>query len=120
MMKKILLFLSIFLVLSSACSKLEDLNVNDKGFSTVPGPAVFNGVVRTFFNQMATFNVNQNTTELWMQHFAETTYADESRYNMVTRPIPAIHMNLMYRQVLMNLKDASRILTNTPLVGTSQ
>jgi len=121
-MKKLLIFLSIFLVLASACSKLEDLNVNTKGFTTVTGPALFNGVVRSFFNQMGTFNVNNNNTELFVQHFAETTYPDESHYDMVTRAIPANHANLMFRNVLMNLKDAKRIFTErTALMdGVSQ
>ncbi len=118
-MKKLIIFLSIFFVLT-ACSKLEDLNFNTKGFTTVPGQALFNGQVRVLFNQMATFNVNQNNTELFVQHFAETTYPDESRYDMVTRPVPATHMNLMYRQVLMNLKEAKRLLTLAPLGGILQ
>ncbi|NOU16109.1 MAG: SusD/RagB family nutrient-binding outer membrane lipoprotein [Bacteroidales bacterium] len=109
-MKKILIFISVLFVLA-ACSKLEDLNVNTKAFTSATGPSVFNGTVRAFFNQMATFNVNQNNTELFVQHFTETTYLDESRYDMVTRPVPQNHNNIMYRNVLMNLKEAKRLFT---------
>lgn len=118
-MKKILLILSIFLVLS-ACSKLEDLNTNPKGFTSVPAPGIFNNSVRTFFDRMSSFNVNVNNTELFVQHFAETTYPDESHYDMVTRTIPGGLMNNMYRNVLMNLKECKRVLKASPLGGIPQ
>lgn len=114
-MKKLLILLSIFFVLS-ACSKLEDLNTNPKGFTSVPAPGIFNGVVRTFFDQMSTFNVNNNNTELYVQHFAETTYPDESHYDMVTRTIPGNHMNRLYRNVLNNLKETKRVIELNPPV----
>ena len=101
----------------SACSKLEDLNKNTKDFTAVPGEALYNGATRAFMNQMFTNNVNNNNTMLWMQHTAETTYPDESRYDMVTRPVPANHMNAIYRPVLANYKEAARIISAKVLVG---
>lgn len=101
----------------SACQKLEDLNKNTKDFTAVPGEGIYNGAIRNLMNQLYTFNVNSNNTQLYMQYFAETTYPDESRYDMVTRPIPANHMNALYRTVLMNLKDASNVLTAASLAG---
>lgn len=118
-MKKILIFLLVFISITG-CKKLDNLNANYKDASVVPGEALFNGATRALFNQMFTFNVNNNNTELFVQHFAETTYPNESRYDMVTRPIPANHMNTMYRNVLMNYKEAARVLTATSLVGTTQ
>jgi hypothetical protein len=116
-MKKILIILMVFLMAFSACQKLEDLNKNTKDFTAVPGPGIYNGAIRSLLNQLYTFNVNNNNTQLYMQYFAETTYPDESRYDMVTRPIPAAHMNALYRTVLMNFKDASAVLTAAPLAG---
>ena len=101
----------------SACQKLEDLNKNTKDFTAVPGEGIYNGAIRNLLNQMYTFNVNQNNIQLFVQYFAETTYPDESRYDMVTRPVPANHMNALYRTVLMNFKDASAVLTAAPLAG---
>ncbi len=115
-MKKLLVIISVFMVFS-ACSKLEDLNKNTKDFTAVPGEAVYNGATRAFLNQMFTPNVNSNNNLLWMQHWAETTYPDESRYDMVTRPVPANHMNALYRPVLANYQEASRIITEKVLVG---
>jgi len=119
-MKKIFIFLSVF-ILFSACSKLEDLNVNKKDFTVVPGEPLYNGATRALVNQMFTPNVNNNNTELWVQHWAETTYPDESRYDMVTRPVPANHMNAIYRTVLADYKDAYRLISaiNVTLPGAT-
>ena len=115
-MKKLLIIISVFLAFS-ACSKLEDLNVNVKDFAVVSGESLYNGATRQFMNQMSTENVNSNVTLMWMQHFANTTYPDESRYDMTTRGIPVATSNTMYRLVLMNYKEAARVLQTQPLAG---
>jgi hypothetical protein len=118
-MKKLFIFLSV-LALFSACTKLEDLNVNTKDFTLVPGESLYNGATRALVNQMFTPNVNQNNTLLWVQHWAETTYPDESRYDMVTRKVPASHQDAMYRTVLANYKDAARIISELTIIpGTT-
>lgn len=111
----LLVFISV-----TSCNKLDFLNTNVKDFTVVPGEAVYNGATRALLNQLFTMNVNNNNTLLFVQHFAETTYPDESRYDMVTRPIPATNMNVLYRNVLMNYKDASKALTAASLGGIDQ
>ena len=118
-MKKILIIILVFLTVT-ACKKLDPLNANLKDFTVVSGEAIYNGATRALLNQMFTPNVNNNNTMLFVQYFAETTYPDESRYDMVTRTIPAAHMNTLYRNVLMNYKDAKRALTAAPLAGIDQ
>ena len=115
-MRKLLIILLVCLSVA-ACEKQETLNANLKDFTLVPGEGVYNGATRALLNQLHTFNVNNNNTLLFVQHFAETTYPDESRYDMVTRPIPANHMNAVYRTVLMNYKEATRLLTEASMVG---
>jgi len=115
-MRKLLIILLICISVAS-CEKQESLNANLKDFTLVPGEGVYNGATRALINQLYTFNVNNNNTLLFVQHFAETTYPDESRYDMVTRPIPANHMNAVYRTVLMNYKEAARLLTEASMVG---
>ena len=117
-MRKILLIFLVFISVT-ACEKLDNLNANLKDFTTVPGEGIYNGATRALLNQMFTPNVNNNNTMLFVQYFAETTYPDESRYDMVTRTIPANHMNTLYRNVLMNYKEAARVLTGTSLAGTT-
>jgi len=114
-MKKILIIFLVFFAVTS-CKKLDDLNANKKDFTTVPGEGLFNSATRALLNQLFTPNVNNNNTMLFVQYFAETTYPDESRYDMVTRVIPANTMNTFYRNVLMNYKEATRVLNATPVI----
>lgn len=114
-MKKLLIIISVLMVFS-ACSKLEDLNENTKDFTSVSGQSVFNGATRALSNQLNTPNVNNNNTLLYLQHWTTTTYLDEPRYDMVTRPIPANHMNALYRNVLANYKEAARLLTERSIL----
>lgn len=118
-MKKLLIIISVFLMFS-ACSKLEDLNKNTKDFAIVSGASLYNGATLQLINELSSTNVNLNNTNTWMQHLANTTYADESRYDMTTRGVPGAHMNTMYRLVLMNLKEAARVMEGEPLSGISQ
>ncbi len=118
-MKKLLIIISVFLVFS-ACSKLEDLNINVKDFAEVSGESLYNGATLQLMNQMSTENVNTNLSLMWMQHFACTTYPDESRYDMTTRGVPVATSNTMYRLVLLNYKEAARVLQTQPLAGISQ
>jgi len=117
-MKKILIIISVFLALS-ACSDLEDLNKNVKDFAVVSGESLYNGATRQFINQLSSESVNLNVTLMWMQHFANTTYYDESRYDMTTRGIPTATSNAMYRLVLMNYKEAAKVLQTQSLAGTN-
>ena len=113
-MKKILTILSIVL-LFSACSKLEDLNKNTKDPSSVPVESVFTYAQKKLFDQMVTPNVNLNIFRLFAQYWTETTYIDESRFDLITRGIPDLHWEHLYRDVLKNLDESSKILTATPL-----
>src|SRR5450759_4083208 len=117
-MRKILIIFLVFMSVT-ACQKLDNLNANLKDFTAVPGEGIYNGATRALLNQMFTPNVNNNNTMLFVQYFAETTYPDESRYDMVTRTIPANHMNTLYRNALMNYKEAARVLNATSLAGTT-
>jgi hypothetical protein len=118
-MKKLLIIISVFLAFT-ACTKLEDLNKNVKDFAVVSGESLYNGATLQFMIQLSTESVNQNLTLMWMQHFANTTYPDESRYDMTTRGVPVLTSNTMYRLVLMNYKEAARVLQTQPLAGISQ
>jgi hypothetical protein len=118
-MKKLLIIISVSLAFT-ACTKLEDLNKNVKDFAVVSGESLYNGATLQFINQLSNENVNSNVTLMWMQHFANTTYYDESRYDMTTRGIPITTSNTMYRLVLMNYKEAARVLQTQPLSGISQ
>ncbi|MEI6681452.1 MAG: SusD/RagB family nutrient-binding outer membrane lipoprotein [Bacteroidota bacterium] len=111
-MKKIL---SIFLVLLvfSSCTKLEDLNKNIKDPPVVPGESLFTAAQKRLFDQMVTPNVNLNIWRMFTQQWTETTYNDESIYDIITRPIPGNHWNQLYVSVLKNLDESGKVLKST-------
>jgi hypothetical protein len=111
-MKNIFAIFLVFLLFSS-CTKLEDLNVNTKDPTNVPGESLFTGAQRNLIMQMVTPNVNSNNFRLFVQQWTETTYIDESNYDITTRPIPANWWNSMYRSVLMNFKESAAVLAET-------
>lgn len=111
-MKNIIALLVIFLVVS-ACRKLEDLNKNTKDPVAVSGESLFTGAQKNLFDQMTTPNQNLNIFRLITQQWTETTYTDETRYNLANRALPDNHWNILYRDVLEDLHQAAIIINAT-------
>ncbi len=91
-MKNIVAIFLVFLLFSS-CTKLEDLNENIKDPAEVSGESLFTGAQKYLADQMVSPNVNMNIFRLFAQYWTETTYVDESNYDITTRPIPQNHWN---------------------------
>jgi hypothetical protein len=113
-MKKILALIAVFLVFSS-CGKLDDLNKNTKDASETPGETLFTSAQKNLFDQMVNSNVNNNIFRLIDQYWTETTYTDESNYDLITRTIPDNHWDIFYRTILKNLVESAKVLNSTPL-----
>lgn len=106
-MKKYLILLSSVLVVSCASDeKYEDLNRDPNNPTQVSADALFTASEKSLFDQMESTNVNTNVYRLFAQYWTETTYIDESNYDLNTRNIPANHFSEMYRNVLYDLKDS--------------
>lgn len=115
-MKKFLYKISIFFLVGLVVScdlndKLEDLNIDEKNPSEVPGEPLFTNGVRNMFDLMLGTNVNSNVFRLYSQYWAQTTYPDESQYNQVTRNIPDNMWLTLYRDVLKDLNGAKEIIS---------
>ncbi|WDF54492.1 SusD/RagB family nutrient-binding outer membrane lipoprotein [Mucilaginibacter sp. KACC 22063] len=112
-MKKIIYAILPAVMLASACKKdLTSINVNPKSPTTVPAAAEFTQAEHTFVNTVTSSNVNLNTFRLIVQHWNETTYTDESNYNLSTsRSITDGMWNAWYRDVLENLEQAKTLGT---------
>ena len=111
--------LSFFLLIVS-CGKLEDLNKNIKDPASVPGETLFTNAQRRVINQMVSSNVNFNIFRLITQYWTETTYTDESNYDLTTRTIPDGVWDLFYINALKNFNESSKVITATPLGTSSQ
>ncbi|WP_129747963.1 SusD/RagB family nutrient-binding outer membrane lipoprotein [Flavobacterium anhuiense] len=114
-MKKIFIIILTAVTFSSCSDDIEKLNVNVKDPSNVPGEALFTSAQKSLVDQMTNTNVNNNIIRLINQYFTETVYTDESNYDLVTRTIPEQHWQFLYKDVLKDLDQSAKNITNTPL-----
>lgn len=117
-MKKLIFLITILAAFATSCTKnFEDLNTDDKHASDVPGDYLFSNAQKSLGDQIASTNVNLNIFKLWAQYWTETTYTDEANYDIVTRTIPDLTFRTFYRDILVDLKDARRIISEEETVA---
>jgi hypothetical protein len=95
-MKKIIIS-AFSIVLFASCTKdITSLNIDPKNPTTVPSSALFTQGQLLFSNTMTSTNVNLNIFRLIAQQWQETTYVDESNYDIGTRTIADNWWNNLY------------------------
>ncbi|WP_395062418.1 SusD/RagB family nutrient-binding outer membrane lipoprotein [Flavobacterium sp.] len=118
-MKKILLFITVFSLITSCSDDITSLNEDTKNPTAVPANFLFTAAQKTLVDQMVSTNVNQNVFRLFVQNWTETTYTDESNYDIATRTIPDFHWATLYRDVLKDLKESRSVLSGESYTGTA-
>lgn len=118
MMKKnkyllLLFFVSLFAFYS--CD-LND-NIDPKHASNVPVSTLFTTAEIAFVNQYDDMSVNRNICRLLAQHWMQTTYTGESRYNFMDRGISDSYWTEFYRDVLTDLQEAKNIINESNFSG---
>lgn len=118
-MKKIVLLMA-FVALSVSCTDdITGLNEDKKNPTTTQPEYLFTSAQKAMVNQMQSTSVNNNVFRLFAQHWTETTYPDESQYNITTRSIPDTHWTVFYRDVITDLRESKMLLdAQTPLNAT--
>ncbi len=92
-----------------SCTKnFDDMNTDKKNPTEVDGQSIYANAAKMANRQVAHLNVNYNNLKLWSQYFTQTTYTDESNYDLRTRNIPNREWQVMYRDVLQDLKEAKK------------
>jgi hypothetical protein len=112
-MKKLLLIILITGVIFSCDDNLEEVNTPRKRAQEVPAEPLFANGIREMFDLMNNTDVNINVFRLYAQYWAQTTYPDESQYNMVNRFIPDNFWTNGYKDVLMDLNTARQRIIET-------
>jgi hypothetical protein len=64
---------------------------------------------------MVSSNVNLNNFRLFAQYWTETTYTDESNYDLTTRTIPDGHWDVFYLNILKNLNESAKVISATEI-----
>jgi len=116
-MKKILFILLAFLAISCSKQKLADLNKDVKHPTDVPGNSLFSNAEKNLSDQTVTLNVNDNNFDLWSQYLTETTYTDESNYDIFTRNVPDRAWRTYYRDILEDLNRADSLIKGENLTA---
>lgn len=117
-MKKIIIAIISFTIIGISCTKdITRFNENTKFASEVPGEALFTYSVTQLTNTLASSDVNLNIFRFIDGYWAATTYQDEPQYDFQTRAIPDRFWTRLYINVLMNMKDAKRIITDDPEIS---
>ena len=118
-MKKIILAFIVLIGISTSCTKdFEDFNKDKKHPTEVPGEYLFANAQKALADQVASTNVNLNIYKMFAQYWTETTYTDEANYDVVNRTIADNTFRVYYRNILNDLNDAKRIVTDEVTEGT--
>ena len=110
-MKKIFVIIISLVLVTAGCRKnITDLNVDPKNPSTSPSYAFFTNAQRTLVNALTSSNVNLNIFRLIVQYWQETTYTDESNYDLGTRSINDAVWDALYRDVLRDFQESKNLI----------
>ena len=107
-MRKLLIYTAVLSFIFTSCSKdlTEKFNVDTKSPEAVPAGMLFANAQKDMARYLASPNVNDNTMKLWAQHWTQTTYTDESNYELTERNINGRTFNKLYADVLRDLMEA--------------
>ena len=119
-MKTIVLIVLIAIGCYSCSDDITDLNQDTVNPTAVPADFLFTNAEKNMVDQMVSTSVNFNVFRLFVQQWTETTYTDESNYDLATRTIPDNHWRTIYRDVLRDLKEARKVLATETYSGTPQ
>lgn len=105
------IILSTVLLAASCTKNLTDLNSNPKKPAAVAAATLFANAEVAVTDNLTSTNVNLNIFRLLSQQWTETTYPDESQYDLSTRNIPQNWWHALYRDVLIDLAEAKKLVT---------
>ncbi|WP_431610710.1 SusD/RagB family nutrient-binding outer membrane lipoprotein [Chryseobacterium sp. 'Rf worker isolate 10'] len=95
---------------NSCQSDITTLNEDPKHPSVVPSSNLLATGLYQAFYYMYTGSVNFNNYRFFTQQWTETTYTQETNYNLITRAQPRGHFNRMYVYSLNSLSQAMKNL----------
>jgi len=109
-MKKFLIIFLSSVILGSCTKNLTDKNIDPRNPSIVPSYSLFTNGQKQMVDLLATTDVNTNIYRMLAQQWTETTYTDESNYDIATRDIPTQWWNGFYRDVLKSYANSKALI----------
>ncbi len=109
------------LLLLAGCKKdITTLNNDTKRPTMVPAGSLFTYATKSYSDAITDPNINVNFLRFTVSQWASVTYQDEPQYDFTTRGVPNKWWLTMYSNVLQNLKQASIIINNDPLIAAGE
>jgi hypothetical protein len=100
------------LALLTACTKdISSINTETKKASAVPAGTLFANSIKNISDGLASASVNVNTFRHIVKHWAQAVIQEDAQYDFITRAVHQAWWTRMYRDVLIDLKDAARIIS---------
>lgn len=116
-MKRSIIIGAIGVFILGGCTKdITEFNNNPKAPENVPAGNLFANAQKELFDYMSSPNVNVNTFRLWSQQWTQTTYTDESNYELIERNINGEVYDRLYARVLRDLSEARTAIENDEFV----
>ncbi|WP_428231207.1 SusD/RagB family nutrient-binding outer membrane lipoprotein [Flavobacterium sp.] len=114
---KKIFFAGVLLLSVVSCDNLEDLNQDEKAYTTVlPGALMTSAQVEYAFF-LTNASVNNNNFRGYAQYWTTTTYTDEVNYNQERRNLGNSNAILLYRDVLQDLVNAEKQIKDKEVLG---
>lgn len=110
MKKRTLIFATLLLTLAACKKDLTSLNVDPKNPSTVPSYALFTEGERLLSNTLTSASVNTNIFRLIEQQWTETTYLNETLYQLSSRQQPDAIWTALYTNTLQSFQKAKEAI----------
>ncbi|HUX58870.1 MAG TPA: SusD/RagB family nutrient-binding outer membrane lipoprotein [Bacteroidales bacterium] len=85
-------------------------NLNPKMAAVVPASSIFTMAQVQLVEQVNSIDQNQNISRLLAQYNSQTTYYGESQWNFYDRGLPDEMWETLYRDVLLDFKEARRLI----------
>jgi hypothetical protein len=109
-MKTILYFFTLVCLLTGCTKDLTKLNRDPKNPTEAASYTFVTNAQRRLTNTIASSNQNMNVFRLIAQHWQQTQYTEESNYDLSSRNVYDNLWDAMYRDVLMDLEEAKRLI----------
>jgi hypothetical protein len=119
MRKLIIVIMAVVGIAIGSCKKIDDFNRDTKSATDVPSSTLFANALRNLVDQETTPSVNKNVFRAFAQYWTETTYTDESNFDITNRSIPDFEFRVIYRDVLANLKEAKRVIATETAIESN-
>lgn len=111
MKKSLFLLLPTLVAVTSCVDSLKEYSIDKKSASVVPGTTLVSSAERSLTRTVVSANTNEGPFRYYVQYWSATTYPQESRYDINTRAINLSIWQRLYRDVLIDLKEATRLIT---------